>query len=35
LLLKLAAVEWFSVEILAAEMAGRLKLPGGLKLLGG
>jgi hypothetical protein len=26
---ELAAVEWSSVEILAAEMAGRLKLLGG------
>jgi hypothetical protein len=35
LLLKLAAVEWPSVEILASEMAGRLNLLDGLKWLGG
>jgi hypothetical protein len=35
LLLKLAAVEWSSVEIFASEMAERLNLLGGLKWLGG
>jgi hypothetical protein len=33
LLLTLAAVEWSAIDILAVEIAGRLKLLGGLKWL--